>query len=327
MNFADFQHSREKILRDGDDLLDCSATNLYAALAHLIPAPSPLPEKTIHRCHLASEWTEHFRLPPETSRYALVSCGVRDSLARLFRHYQRVDARLWIPADNYPIYAELARRAGLDPCEFPTLPQPVWPDNQPNGRPEILLVTNPLKPLGRFLSANDTSALIAWLQAASSRRLILDAVYDLNRPFHSSTRNLLASGQVILLHSLTKGWLHPRLFGVALVPQQDTAALSDLFRAEPPPQSNLARARELMAHHAEMPSTIAREIAAARARLLAAWAEPFPGISDRSEGYFLPVAGKWSDLLEARKVLGLPASVFGSSHDNITILSCINFLA
>ena len=76
--------------------------------------------------------------------------GIRDSLAILLFHYARVGAKLWLPADNYPVYGELVRAAGLLPVEFPTLPEPVWPSGVSGGSPELLVVTNPLKPLGRW---------------------------------------------------------------------------------------------------------------------------------------------------------------------------------
>jgi len=41
----------------------------------------------------------------------------------------------------------------------------------------------------------------------------------------------------------------------------------------------------------------------------------------------MPVTGCWSDLLENFNVLGLPATVFGSPHEDLTILSSLSFLA
>ena len=327
MNFVQFQQFREKLLRERPDVVDCAATNLYAALARLIPPATTMPTHTVHRCHLATEWAARFDLPPELASRALISCGVRDSLALLFQHYAREGAQLWLPADTYPVYGELARAAGLIPHEFVTLPEPAWPNSQSIPEAELLVVTNPLKPLGRWLSPRDVAALTAWLGMNPRRRLLLDAVYTFETRFHPTTLQLLATQQTILLHSLTKGWLHPRLFGVALVPECDAAALAPVFRTQPPPQSNLARARELMARHAEMPATISRELDSARSRLLASVPQhlsPLPAAD--APGYFTPVAGRWQNILEVSNVLGLPATVFGSRCENITILSSLSFL-
>src|SRR5687768_10845033 len=118
MTFAEFQHIRERVLRERHGVSDCAETNLYASLAHLIPPETPAPEHTVHRCHLAAEWVQRFGLPEDTASRALISCGVRDSLALLFGAYADNGTRLWLPADNYPIYGAFARAAGLTPLEF-----------------------------------------------------------------------------------------------------------------------------------------------------------------------------------------------------------------
>jgi aspartate/methionine/tyrosine aminotransferase len=327
MNFSDFQKLRDRTLHEPKGTLDCAATNLYAALAHLIPPDSSAPKATIHRCHLAGEWAQRFGFAREAESRALVSRGVRDSLALLFGHYAGRNARLWLPSDNYPVYGDLARAAQIAPQEFPTLPEPSWPDAAPWRESELLLVTNPLKPLGRWLTAHDIASLTAWLARSPQRRVILDAVYTFDTCFHPSTLALLATGQTILLHSLTKGWLHPRLFGTALVPEADVPALTPVFRAQPPPQANLARARELMGRHPEMPSAVSAELAAARERLVSMLPAQFPKSARAlAPGYFHVIETGWSALLEKENVLGLPATVFGSPRENITILSALSFI-
>lgn len=326
MNFTQFQQFREKLLPERPNVVDCAGTNLYAALARFIPPATTPPAQTVHRCHLATDWTARFDLPPELASRALISCGVRDSLALLFRHYAGEKAQLWLPVDTYPVYGELARAAGLIPHEFVTLPEPAWPNSQPIPEAELLVVTNPLKPLGRWLSPSDVAALIAWLDMNPRRRLLLDTVYTFETRFHPTTLQLRATQQTILLHSLTKGWLHPRLFGVALVPERDAAALAPVFRTQPPPQSNLARARELMAQHTGMPATISRELDLARPRLLSSIPQHVtPLTMADAPGYFTPVAGRWQDILNGSNVLGLPATVFGSRCEDITVLSSLSF--
>lgn len=327
MNFTEFQRLREQILRERKEVRDCAETNLYRALARLIPPAVPPAESTVHRCHLAEAWAKQFGFPPETARWALVSSGVRHSLALLFQHYAAANAQLWLPQDNYPVYGELARAAGLKPKAFQTLPEPQWPNAPVTPATEILLVTNPLKPLGRWLNTEDVKMLTAWLSASSQRRLLLDAVYTFETRFHVTTLKLLSTGQTLLLHSLTKGWLSPRLFGVALVPEHDLAALTLMFREAPPSQANLSRTRELLAAHADMPSAVAHELDAARLRLFAEMpASLRPAACIDTSGYFTTVVGCWSDLLETTGLLGLPASVFGSTREDITILSSLNFI-
>jgi aspartate/methionine/tyrosine aminotransferase len=327
MNFTEFQKFREKTLQERPDVMDCSATNLYAALARLIPTKSKTPlNGTVHRCDLAAQWMEHFGFSREKARFALVSCGVRDSLRLLFSYYGSVKTRLWLPVDNYPVYWELARHAQFIPLEFPTLPEPAWPDGATSLGPELLVITNPLKPLGRWLTMRDINALTAWLEASPNRRLILDTVYTFETRFHASTLQLLATGQTILLHSLTKGWLHPRLFGVALVPETDASVLSPIFRANSPKQENLIHAHELLTHHADMPAAIAGELAVAHDCLIAALPSFLTDFSSAdAPAYLTSTSTHWMELLGEANVLGLPASVFGSPRDDLT--SSLHFLS
>lgn len=326
MNFTDFQQRRKELLTLRPGLSDCAETNLYRALYSLIPAAPPPVSGTVHRCHLASQWTELFGLPAECSKRALISSGVRDSLARLFRHYAGTGAKLWLPQDNYPVYHELAIAAGLSPHRFPTLPEIEWPAAAPSGSDEVLLITHPLKPRNRPLDGQDLKTLLNWLQQSTGRRVLLDCVYTLGSQFDDVTLKLLATGQTLLLHSLTKGWLHPRLFGIALVPEADAADLTPAFRASPPSQENLAFARHLMAEHATLPRQVAQALETAKQRLFG----QFPHLAARTLvtggiGYFFPVRIPWEKLLE-EGVLGLPASTFGSHREDITLLSSLSFL-
>lgn len=294
----------------------------------MIPPRSAPPAGPIHRCHLAAQWCERFGFAPGIAPRALVSRGVRDSLARLFRHFSRRGARVWLPVDNYPVFFELARDAGLQVSEFETLTEPVWPTTPPTGEPELLLVTNPLKPLGRWLDDADAATLQRWLAAHPERRVVLDTVYTFETKFDAPTRALIGTAQTILLHSLTKGWLEPRLFGVALVPERDATILAGEFRIDPPSQESLARARELLRSHATMPHRVADALAQARKRLRAAIPREIAtraNLDLRAPGYFAALAMPWSTLLTHANVLGIPATVFGSRRDDITILSSLSF--
>ena len=218
MNFGDFQLWREQSLRSNPDLLDCAETNLYHCLASLQPKPSASHKAhSVHRCDLARTWLNRYGFSANDSRHALVCRGVRHALALIFRELVRDNAALWIPADVYPIYLELASAAGIKPSLFKTLPEPKFPAAKPNDSPEYLLIANPWKPLGRFLTNAECAALIGWLDASPRRRLLVDCVYDLSAPFHATTQELQRTGRAILLHSVTKGWLWPKTFGVALI--------------------------------------------------------------------------------------------------------------
>ena len=326
MNFSEFQSFREQLLRERSDIADCAETNLYRTLARLLPPSEATPDGPVHRCHLAEAWANRFGLPAESAPRAFISCGVRDSLERLFRHYAKQPVRLWLPEDNYPVYRDLATATGLTPRFFSTLPEPIWPNQPPEHGPEILLITNPLKPLGRWLDDREVQSLTTWLAQSPQRRLLIDAVYTFEMRFHESTARLLSTGKTLLLHSLTKGWLSPRLFGVALVPESDAPALLPHFRENPPAQPSLVRAREFLLRYPDMPHTIACELMQANHRLNAMVPTRTTRLTGNSTpGYFIALATPWTELLERDRLLGLPAAVFGSPRNDITILSSLNF--
>lgn len=63
----------------------------------------------------------------------------------------------------------------------------------------ILLLTNPLKPLGRDITSTEYQHIEDWLAADAERLLLVDAVYLLENKVN----------QVIIMHSLSKAWCLP----------------------------------------------------------------------------------------------------------------------
>ena len=336
MNFEEFQVRRKQLLVQRPGLQDCAESNVYRALSCLVPdlaAAFAMPTETVHRCHLAEQWTNHFAVPAADPARALVSCGVRHSLEMIFRLGASQGDRFWLPADNYPVYLALAAEAGAQVNLYPTLPEPIWPTAEghevdgADRRHEFLLITNPMKPRSRWLNEADLTAIEDWLSGGDRRRVLIDAVYDLGEKLHAGTLRLLAEGKTILLHSLTKGWLHPRLFGVALVPECDRERWLPVFRSAAPPQQNLAMARELLAEHFDLPQRVAVTLGATGDALF----HNLPVSRDQrlatdAPGYLFPVKVAHGELLE-KGVLGMPASVFGSDRNDLTVLSSLSLVA
>jgi hypothetical protein len=327
MNYELFRARRSEILRETPEVIDGAEMNLYSALAPLVASTPDSANQRVHRCHLAAEWTTLFGLPLDMSKRALVSCGIRDSLARLFDYYARRGARVWLPADTYPVFLTLAEEAKLLVEEYTTLPTPSWPSDHRRGREEIILLTNPMKPLGRWLTPEDVTTLKVWLSVNSRRRLLIDTVYTYGTAFHESTLELVRGEQSILLHSLTKGWLRPRLFGVAVLPLADLPALAPAFRLAPPIQSNLAEARWLMSAHQARPGLVRSAIDAASQSLRLKYPHLFPARTKfDSTSYFCPIKKPWDALLVEDRLLGIPVTVFGSKREDITIISSLSFI-
>ncbi|MEE1788282.1 aminotransferase class I/II-fold pyridoxal phosphate-dependent enzyme [Streptomyces sp. SP17BM10] len=329
MRFDEFQEFRQRRLGADPALLDAAETNVYRALAALRPEP-PAEPHTVYRCDLARAWLRRYGLPQEWSRRAMVSRGVRHGLGVVFARLRVERARLWLPGDVYPVYFELARAAGLEPGSYPTLPEPVLPTSPPaDDRPEYLLLANPSKPLGRHLTDEECAAVVSWLRESPHRRLLIDAVYDLGAPFAAGTQRLLETGRAVLLHSVTKGWLWPRTFGVVLLgPEQPH--LAEAFRADPPTPEQLSLAERLLADGEDVPRQVADELAVRAGRLFeqlpAEVLGAVPAASRTSPGnYFFPVEIPAETLRLEYGVLALPAGVFGEGDWSGSVLTSLAF--
>ncbi|MFC7216910.1 aminotransferase class I/II-fold pyridoxal phosphate-dependent enzyme [Streptomyces polyrhachis] len=326
MRFEEFQDFRQRHLSASPSLLDAAETNVYRALAPLRPQP-PSDLATVHRCDLARAWLRRFELPEEWSGRAMVCRGVRHGLGVVFRQLHAVHARLWLPGDVYPVYFELARAAGLAPVSYPTLPAPDLPASPADDRPEYLLLANPSKPLGRYLSDAEYAAVLSWLGESPQRRLLIDSVYDLGAPFAPGTRRLLDTGRAVLLHSVTKGWLWPRTFGVVLLdPAQ--AEWAEAFRAEPPTPDQLRLADRLLSEHSAVPRQLVDELAARAEQLFEQLPDEvlgtIPPASRACPGnYFFPVGIPARTLRHEYGVLAMPVSVFGRSRWSGSILTSL----
>ncbi|WP_035058549.1 hypothetical protein [Andreprevotia chitinilytica] len=330
MNFAAFRLWREACLHTIPGVVDCAETNLYGTLASLQPrlAPSETHER-VYRCDLARAWLQRYGFDIQHSRRALVCRGVRHALQLIFRRLAVDGASLWLPADVYPVYWALASAAGIQAQAFLTLPTPSIPAAKGIHGPEYLLIANPLKPLGRFLHNEECSALMAWLDASPSRRLLIDCVYDLDTPFHPTTMKLLQTGRAILLHSATKGWLSPETFGVALV-GEDCAGFGADFREDPPSATQLWFAQQFLSAEAGCPAQVVDALHARACRLTERLPEAIRDsrlieFADCAPGcYFFPVPFSAEQLLNEHRLLAIPASAFGSQDWNGSILTSLS---
>jgi histidinol-phosphate/aromatic aminotransferase/cobyric acid decarboxylase-like protein len=323
MNFRDFVSHRANLLAENPSLIDLAETDICKAFAGIIPRPLEQPGRQVHRCDLAKSWVRLHGLPQTLSRQALISCGVRHSLSLLFSALAKEELALRIPSDVYPAYGELARVAGVKYATFPTIPKLLLPEDG-----DWLLLPNPLKPLGRWLDANEVASLVVWLSVHRRRRLVLDAVYNFELSLHPTTQALFAEGQAVVLHSLSKAWLHPKLLGIALVPESDVDALTPIFRDNSPPFDHLSKAGALFDDHQALPGTVSALIAQRTACFFARIPSKIAPLcvyplTAQAPGYFVLVNADPAQLLERHRLLTLPLTVFGSRFTDYSVVSTL----
>jgi DNA-binding transcriptional MocR family regulator len=304
--FEDFVALQDRVRREDPGARQLGETRIAKALAALRPVidvPAELPK--LHRCHLASAWCARRGVPAAWAPRALVCEGVRHALALIFGELARRDEAVALPSDVYPVYGQLAERAGVAVQPFATFPAFAL---APAARYAVLPC--PWKLHGRAWTGAELAAAHAWLAVDPRRRLILDGVYSFDDALAPELRTLIETDQVLYLDSLSKSWLHEKVFGTAIVPAQDFAAWALIFRAAAPTQAALFTARALL----ETTVGVGAELAVRRARTIAVLAERGLTAAAPPRGYFIPLEISADDALLRHRVVVIPFAVFGGTR-------------
>lgn len=328
LDFGAFQRVRAQLLVSDPTLIDCGETNLWRSLAALVPKVPEQAAERVHRCHLAQQWLQHWGFDADLAPRALVSTGVRHSLSLIFAQLAANGLPLILPSDVYPVYGELARAANLPFQTFETLTgkkRLQFPDTE-----GWLVLPLSLKPNGRVLGNGEHRAVLDWLAADKRRRIIFDAVYTFDKMLDATILDAQLTGQTVILHSLSKSWLQTKIFGVALVSEADQQLFTETFRANSPTQLQLTQARHLMARYPRLPLQIFGELKYRRELLLKKLPAPLQShlhLPNGSwhDGYLLSIEQSASQLLAEHRLLAIPASVFGSTRADCSILSSLAF--
>jgi hypothetical protein len=321
VSFEQFLTWSAEVRRENPSAVALCETRIHKALADLQPklaVPSPVPK--IHRCHLARDFCALRGLPEGADKRALVCEGVRHGLSLWFAALAKEGRSVALPRDVYPVYGVLARAAGVTTVPVDTFPEPSLP--QLFGESGAVLAPFPWKLHGRAWNRGEVDAALAWLKADPSRRLALDGVYGFGAPATPELLELLATGQVLLFDSLSKGFLHAQVFGVALVPEQDFAALAVSFRAASPSPEKLWMAAQLIASGQATPGAVEARLAELRAAAVASLTRLELEHEPVGRGYLIPVRASAEEALR-RGALTLPLSVFGGTAGDWSIASAL----
>ncbi|MBL8915216.1 MAG: aminotransferase class I/II-fold pyridoxal phosphate-dependent enzyme [Archangium sp.] len=313
MTHEEFLELRERLRTSRPGLIDCAQLNVYRSLAARFPAIAPSEHKEApYRCHLAERFLAHLQLPAEWKSRTHVTHGVRRSLAALFQVFARDGVRVAIPADVYPVYVQLARDSGVRFTTFTKFPSELEAC-------DAVLFCEPAKPWGSTLNADQLARLLAWSRAKRGL-VLLDSAYA--TPPTSGAMQLVHEGAAMLLASLSKGWLIPDHGGICITPPGEWFERTRAtFTALPKDAQKLRIAFAALTEHAQRPTQVG-EALSARARVLDELTTMRPELNTtRVQGYFAVSTRSFDELL-GLGVLGVPASVFGST-ERLTILSSL----
>ncbi len=248
--------------------------------------------------------------------------SIRSLLESFFRVLANNKYSLYMPNDVYPVYWELAASRKIRPKGFSTMPSLSWEFLETTSSKSVILLPHPLSPAGRYLTSSDCDQLETWLNSAEDRWLLLDAVYEFNFIPASATHRLFKTGQVILLHSLSKGWLSPETLAVAVSPtswpyafEETTVALAIEARKT---------AHQLLSTFANKPRDLQNLFQRRWDNLSATLRQWDPQWTKPESGYFSFLRMPAADLLKQHNALAIPSSVFGSSEETISIITCLH---
>lgn len=221
MNYNEFLSYKDDLLKK-DGLIDLSENNIYKKFNFDLLKDFKINghiNGNIHRCHLVEDWLNLFDICIDIKKDIGVSHGVRNSLEILSEEFK---TKKWlVPKDVYPYYQNLLNDKKIKYEEYKTLKNEELFDDLNNA--DILLLTYPLKPLGRELTDKELGKIRSWVDADKKRRLIIDAVYldFLDNNVKNKILNLYFKDNVYVLFSLSKIFVAPNVFGLTMIPKQD----------------------------------------------------------------------------------------------------------
>lgn len=220
MNYNEFLVLKEQLLKDNKNLINLAENNLYTYHPHQLVYQEGEGHinGVVYRCHLVEDWLNYYGLSQELKKHIGVSNGVRHSLETIVEHFK--ERSFLIPADVYPFYQNTLNDKKVTYKEYKTLGvDELFTDLADT---DIMLLTDPLKPLGRDITINEYAHIKEWLDEDYTRLLIVDAVYLLDNKVNQYLFNLYeTSNQVIIMHSLSKAWCLPNHFGVTFFPKNE----------------------------------------------------------------------------------------------------------
>jgi aspartate/methionine/tyrosine aminotransferase len=326
VDYASYRQFRDELLRERQPLrLDCM--NPVQALAPWTCSMSELEQTAASSAQAIASWSRATQIALDPER-TVVGRGVRDLLSATFSFALNRGEELWLPEDVYPVYWELARQADVSMRAFATLPQPNLSFLPQTGEGAAIVFPVPVSPLGRLLTDSEAMALFLWLSVSRRRLLILDAVYtfDFNvvRPLIESflTKN---ADQCIVLWSCSKSWLAPGSLGLAAVPH--SLALTLQGSVSPPSEAEFGRIKAVLDDRPDLCQLQQAAFDREWQRLAPRIRCVVPDWQPPSVGYFSLVSAPFTTLLNEYDILSVPATVFGSPHNDLSIVTCLHDLA
>jgi aspartate/methionine/tyrosine aminotransferase len=309
MNFKEYKVWQKEYLKTHPNIFRADCLNPFKSMDYLL--------KELKFTSTAREEEEVYSLWKSINKIDIpkenlaLSIGVRDSLARLFEIFK--DKDIHIPKDIYPRYFELSKHNKVK--HFSTYPLIDW-EALKRIKNAIILLTIPFTPMGSIL---DKEGILHLQTLIKNNYIIIDSVYayDFTEQFNT-LKALLKTQKVFLLHSLSKTYLCPEILGINYIPQ----AYQKDFKSKKNYQRDFSRAYDILKQSPKLPSLQAK---AFEKGLDFFTQKTGLELAQNKEAYFRVIKIPFQTLLE-RNILSVPASVFGSEREDLSVVTGLFYL-
>jgi aspartate/methionine/tyrosine aminotransferase len=171
----------------------------------------------------------------------------------------------------------------------------------------------------------EIDALFRWLRGPRRRLLIIDAVYTFDFSVgRALSDSLLADNQCLVLWSCSKSWLYPGVLGLAKVPASLAPGLRS--RVSLPSDIEVGRVIAMLEGGPDLPRMQQDAFDREWRRLAPCLRSASPDWQPPATGYFSVVSAPFMRLLEEHGILSVPATVFGSRRNDLSIVTCLHAL-
>jgi len=279
----------------------------FGAFADLVVSPS---ERQVTADEVLDAWSQKHRFAVGSN--VVIGRGVRDLLKASWSIVWERVRTAWLPADVYPVYREII--CGESVRTFATMPALDLGFLDATTDSDLVLLPAPLHPAGKFLSKGEIGTLRDWLLAGESRILIIDTVYDYREELARDLAAIAEIDHCIVLRSMSKAWLCRQQFGCAEFP----ASLADAVHHQATQPSEQGLRECLAALEADV-------LGQQRGLLDGAWAKIASICPRPANGYLTTLEGDWR-LWRKQGLRVVPASVFGSECDDLSVVSCLGLV-
>lgn len=322
-SFSQFIQDAPALVKSG--LYDFANVNLYKTIYMplSVDASAGHVNGNVHRCHLVDDWLRVKNLPVDLKPRVGFSTGVRHTLKLLA---SELSERHWIiPEDVYPVYSHILGQASVfSVSKYPSIlsivpsPQLVKDiENSCEQHSSVVLITLPHKPSG--ISITDCfEGLRELARSVPNSIIIVDCAYCIGAIPEELLNIQLEFKNVILMFSLSKGWLIPDVAGFTILPTSD---FMPIFRSANIPEEKLRLAYSALNSFAHVPGIVADILAN-----YIKYSNSFLGldlpVDYNNPSYLFYSEIEWEQWLD-KGILTIPLSVFGSSGLKGSIISTL----